>query len=204
MLQFDHSEWDNGLASVKGTGWFVGPYLLVRAPDQPLYFDLRILAGQSDNRVSPIGTYTDSFSSDRLLARAKVAGELQYGNVTYIPNMILSHTTDDQSSYMDGNGNFIPSQDVWLTEFSFGLDFSVPYRDILIFGGISGIVSDAGGSGMAQAISSTYEGTRGAVRLGFSHEFASGTLLRAATFYDGLGQSRYENFGLDLSLSSDF
>lgn len=204
MLQFDHSEWDNGLASVKGTGWFVGPYLLVRAPDQPLYFDLRVLAGQSDNRVSPIGTYTDSFSSDRVLARAKVAGELQYGNVTYIPNMILSHTTDDQSSYMDGNGNFIPSQDVWLTEFSFGLDFSVPYRDILIFGGISGIVSDAGGSGVAQAISSTYEGTRGAVRLGFSHEFASGTLLRAATFYDGLGQSRYENFGLDLSLSSDF
>lgn len=204
MLQFDHSEWDNGVGSVKGTGWFVGPYLLVRAPNQPLYFDLRVLAGQSDNRVSPLGTYTDSFSSDRVLARAKLAGELQYGNVTYMPNLILSHTTDDQSSYIDGNTNFIPSQDVWLTQFSIGLDFSVPYREILVFGGIAGIISDAGGDGLAQAIASTYEGARGAVRLGFSHQFASGIRLQAETFYDGLGQSRYEDFGLDVSLSSDF
>lgn len=204
MVQIDRAEWEDGDASAEGDGWLVGPYLLARFPEKKLYFDARLLVGRADNEISPLGTYTDSFSSDRMLARVKLAGEVKHGAVSYYPNVVLAHTRDRQEAYTDGNDDRIAAQDVWLTDISYGFDFTMPYREVELFGGVSGILSDIGGDGAAEALAQTYDGMRAAVRLGFSHTFDAGARLRAETFYDGIGASDYENYGLDVMLSFDF
>lgn len=72
---------------------------------QALYFEGRVLYGQTKNKFSPFGTYTDSFDTERLLAKFKVASELEYDRTTLMPSMQLSYTTDDQKAYTDGLGN---------------------------------------------------------------------------------------------------
>lgn len=47
MIQFDYAEDSRNNAS--GTGWMVGPYFVAQVPDQPLYFEGRLLYGQTDN-----------------------------------------------------------------------------------------------------------------------------------------------------------
>jgi predicted regulator of Ras-like GTPase activity (Roadblock/LC7/MglB family) len=56
-----------------GNGWMVGPYVGIQL-SKNLIFDARAAWGQSDNQVNPIGLYTDSFSTDRMLARANLTG----------------------------------------------------------------------------------------------------------------------------------
>ena len=66
MVQFDHAKDDANKAS--GSGYMVGPYFVAQVPDQPLYFEGRLLYGQTDNKISPLGTFTDSFKTERMLA----------------------------------------------------------------------------------------------------------------------------------------
>ncbi|MCB1655431.1 MAG: hypothetical protein KDI41_16480, partial [Pseudomonadales bacterium] len=61
MVQFDHAE--DSANNASGTGWMVGPYFVAQVPDQPLFFEGRLLYGQTDNDISPLGTYTDSFET---------------------------------------------------------------------------------------------------------------------------------------------
>ena len=84
MLQFDYAETENGPASVDGTGWLVGPYVVAQLPSQPVFFAGRVLYGQADNDISPLGTYTDSFDSARWLIQSRVTGEFKRGDLTLI------------------------------------------------------------------------------------------------------------------------
>ena len=78
MAQLDHSEQmsDSGIWTT-GTGWLAGPYMVRRLGDQPLFLEARLLAGQSHNSISPLGTFTDQFTSSRLLAKVGIEGQYQ-------------------------------------------------------------------------------------------------------------------------------
>jgi hypothetical protein len=54
-----------------GEGWMVGPYISGRL-DEHLFFDWRAAWGSAANAVSPFGTYSDSFDSDRWLTTARL------------------------------------------------------------------------------------------------------------------------------------
>ena len=80
LVQLDWvSESTSGLgSSASGQGWMAGPYVSVRLT-RNLFFDARAAWGQSDNRVDPLGVYTDKFSTERSLVSAKLTGNWAYG-----------------------------------------------------------------------------------------------------------------------------
>ncbi len=167
MLQFDHLDQTDAASSTKGTGWLVGPYFVAKSADQPLYFEGRLLYGQTSNSVSPFGTHTDSFSSERMLARLKIAGELSYGTTKLQPNLLATYTDDNQKAYTDSLGNLIPSANYALGQIEAGMDFATPIAtdlgELTLTGGLSGIYAHSSGAG---PLASNIDGTRAKVKLG--------------------------------------
>ncbi len=132
----------------------VGPYFVAKSAERPIYFEGRLLYGETRNTISPFGTYEDDFDTDRLLAQFKVSGEYAYGDFTKLyPFLDASYVTDNQHSYVDSLGNLIPKQGVNLGQIELGMDFKhevlVSSGELEIFGGVSGIWSRTGGQGYA-------------------------------------------------------
>ena len=121
MLEFDHVKQDDDIARIEGRGWLVGPYFVAKHSQQPIYFDGRLLYGQTSNDISPLGTFTDSFDTKRLLAQLKVSGALEYGATTLRPSLQATYTSDNQEAYTDGLGNLIPEQGIELTQAGIGV-----------------------------------------------------------------------------------
>ncbi|WP_161631341.1 Ig-like domain-containing protein [Pseudophaeobacter arcticus] len=210
MLQLDYLDQDDGAASIKGKGWLIGPYFVTKFPDQNLFVEGRLLYGQSSNDVSPFGTYTDKVDTERFLAMLKVSGSMLYGKTTLIPKAQLTYTTDDQKAYRDSLGNLIPDLGVAWGQVELGLDFETPLETrrgngaLLLFGGISAIGSHVKNSGNAVTVSSNLEGGRARAELGLSYQFADQGVFQVETFYDGIGMSGYESYGLQVGLDLKF
>lgn len=208
MVQLDHLNEETGAAFVRGTGWMAGPYFVARAEGQPVFFEGRLLYGETSNEISPFGTYTDKFETTRMLAQVKVAGALAYGSTTLMPFLDASYTTDDQLSYVDGAGNTIAAQGVELGQVELGLDFrklvsGVP-GELELFGGLSGIWSHTAGSGFASTITPEYEGGRGRVELGVNRVFKAGQRVRLSANYDGIGAKGFESYGVNFGYEMQF
>ena len=208
MLQFDHLSEDTSVASVSGTGWMVGPYFVARSASQPLYFEGRLLYGETSNNISPFGTYEDSFDTTRMLAQLRVAGELSFGTTTLNPFLDASYITDDQTNYMDSLGNTIPEQGIALGQIEIGTDFSrmipVSSGELELLGGVSGIWSHTSGNGFASTVTPDYEGGRARVELGIKLTMSAGQRFTAATYYDGIGAKGFESYGLSLGFETQF
>ncbi|MFT6646434.1 Ig-like domain-containing protein, partial [Pseudophaeobacter arcticus] len=210
MLQLDYLDQDDGAASIKGKGWLIGPYFVTKFPDQNLFVEGRLLYGQSANDVSPFGTYTDKVDTERFLALLKVSGSMLYGKTTLIPKAQITYTTDDQKAYRDSLGNLIPDLGVAWGQVELGLDFETPLETrrgngaLLLFGGISAIGSHVKNSGNAVTVSSNLEGGRARAELGLSYQFADQGVFQVETFYDGIGMSGYESYGLQVGLDLKF
>jgi hypothetical protein len=210
MVEFDYFHQDDGLASVEGAGWLAGPYFVARSPAHPLFFEGRLLYGQTSNDVSPFGTYTDSFDTERVLAQLKVAGELQYNATTVIPSLQLAYTSDDQDAYVDSLDNLIPAQGIEIGQADVGLGFrhEVSLTDsnasLILTGGVAAIGSSTSGTGNADLVIPPFEGGRGKVKLGANYTMANGGALAMDTFYDGIGTSGYESYGLQISFNLTF
>ena len=114
------------IAAIKGTGMMLQPYYVTRLPDQPLYFEGRLVAGMSHDRIQPFGTYTDDFETRRLLLQLKISEYLEYGETTVTPSLAGSYTSDKQLAYTDSLGNLIPEQSVALGQLELGLNFETP------------------------------------------------------------------------------
>ncbi|CUH73493.1 hypothetical protein TL5120_03303 [Thalassovita autumnalis] len=208
MLQVDKIEQRNGPLSIEGRGWLVGPYVAARAAEQPLFFEAYLLYGQSENDISPFGTYTDQFDTERWLLHTAVTGEVQRGKVTYFPSLSATYTTDDQRAYTDSLGNPIAAQRLEYGQIALGLDFETPLGDgrtgWSLQGGLQGSYAFKSDSGGSVPISTDYEGGSGRVELGVSHLSAAGGRLELSGFYDGIGAAAYEVYGLSLRYDLDF
>lgn len=192
MVQFDNT--DDLANNASGHGWMVGPYFVAQVPDQPLYFEGRLFYGQTDNGITPIGTYTDSFETERWLAQLRATGEYQVQNTTLMPLLDFTYTDDTQQAYTDSLGNTIPGQTISLMQLSAGLDFSQPLPvqtgKLMLTGGLSGIYSATDGGAAAPE----FENWRGRTHLGLNYDTDTGATMNVGAFYDGLG-TNYESYG---------
>ena len=205
MVQLDFAETTDGASTTKGTGWLAGPYVVKRLESQPLYFEASVLFGQTKNDVSPLGTYTDTVTTDRWLANLRVTGEVNAGNLTLFPHVAASHAEETQHAYTDGLSNPVAEQKVSLTEAALGLDFAYPLSEALtLTGGASRIWSDSSVSGGAPGVVPAFSGGRSRVDLGLSHTAASGLRTTARAFYDGIGANNFESAGMELLLEYEF
>jgi len=202
MVQIDRAEDpDNGAS---GDGWMVGPYLVVQAPAQPLYFEGRLLYGKTSNDIKPIGTYTDTFRSERWLALLRMSGEYLVKDTTLMPLLEFAHGADQQNEYTDRLGNLISRQSVGLSSVEAGVDFSTPVQlrtgeDFRLTGGLSGVYSQA--EGMTSKL--VFEDLRGKTHLGLNYTVNRQSSMKVGAFYDGLG-SRYDSYGANLAFDMRF
>lgn len=200
MVQFDYA--DDPANNASGTGWLVGPYFVAKTPNQPLYFEGRLLYGQTESEITPLGTYTDDFDTKRWLTQLRATGDYMVQDTTLMPLLDFTYTEDQQQTYIDSLGNTIPSQAVDLMQWSIGMDFKTPILieagSLELVGGLSGIYSSSSGATAAPE----FEDWRGRTHLGLDYA-GTHTTFRLGTFYDGLG-SDYESYGANLTLDIRF
>ena len=125
-LELDHQSQSDGVAKIDGTDWLVGPYIVGRLPNQPLFSKARAFWGKTNNTISRFGTDSDTFETERFLIQAKVLGKLEYGATTLTPSLSGAFTKDTQTAYTDSLGNVIPQQRIELRQLVLGLDFNTP------------------------------------------------------------------------------
>ncbi|WP_157384498.1 choice-of-anchor D domain-containing protein [Nitratireductor soli] len=208
MVQVDHMAHMNDDASIAGTGWLAGPYLVGRLPDQPLYFSARALLGQSRNRHSPFSTYTDTVRTQRGLFGVTVQGDVKLGLITLTPSLEAVHTFDRQRAYTDTLGNLIPDQSIAMSSVELSLDAAIPVDvstgALTLRAGLPLIFSKTSGSGAAAAIVPSTDGARAGLRFGFDYLAENGGMLKFDFDYDGLGPGGYESYGASISYSLQF
>lgn len=214
ILQIDDaSETDNSVgASVSGTGWMIGPYFVARLQDN-IIFDGRVAYGQSSNKVSPTGAYTDSFDTTRALVKARITGEYYYDDVKVSPLFSLIYLTEKQKSYVDSLSVTIPEQTVNLGQITFGSDFSKQMQldngyTILPSIGLKGVwnFEDTGFLNAATGAASTLNNSEVSARLDFGVDIKNndGLNFDIGAFYDGIGSSNYESYGGSATLKIEF
>lgn len=198
MLQLDRAASRQGTSRIEGTGWLIGPYYVARHGG--LSVDARLLWGETENEISPIGTYTDTFSTERMLAMVNVSGEIEAGAVTLRPLLGWTHVDDRSEAYIDALSNPVASQHVRFSEVKAALDWSRPLGrgDVEFTGGFAGIfASQTGGTGFGT-------GNRGRLDLGLRRQGAGALSFDIGLFADGLFQPGVERYGLDASVEWRF
>ncbi|MCF6305245.1 MAG: Ig-like domain-containing protein [Rhodobacteraceae bacterium] len=201
MLQFDTLTEVDGAATTSGMGWLIGPYFAAKLPDQPLYFEGSLLYGQTRNTISPIGTFTDAFSTERWLATLGVSGEIERSQLVLLPFLDAKYTSDAQAAYIDGLGNPIAAQTIALAQVSAGLDFELALSAAtMLNGGVSGVWSYSSGN----AVDPGYEGGRARFELGVNRQVGMAGNLGLSGFYDGLGLEDFESYGVELRFRAEF
>lgn len=203
LAQFDWTDEDydaSGL-DIDGRGWMVGPYMVARI-HQNLIFDTRAAWGQSDNDISPTGTYTDSFDTDRWLVKGQLTGDLHYGRWHFTPHVGIIYFEEDQKAYTDSNGIDIGSQKISLGRVTFGPKVSTNFDaggDLVVspYLGIKGIwdFDEAETVDVATGLASGSDDLRGRVEGGMTFSTLWGLSLSGEGFYDGIGASDFDAYG---------
>jgi len=104
MVQVDSLTLDGpGSTQVSGTGFLAGPYLTMELADG-VYLDMMALAGTSTNKVSPFGTYTDTFAGFRYLVDATLQGQWDSGPWTFSPAASVTYFSETTESFTDSMG----------------------------------------------------------------------------------------------------
>ena len=220
LLQLDFAK--NELAAlngrtgmIDGTGWLAGPYFVARHDSQPLYFEGRLLYGQSDNDIRFMDTglgvmRTGSFDSRRLLAQLRVEGEIAlsgWDNGETVPRLIpyadARWTEDRANAFTDNGGIRVLGQKVSTGQLELGsnIEFPIAMRTgaMTITGGLGLVWSNTEGDYITSD-----SGGRGRGEIGFSYNLDDTLRIGFESFYDGIGSSRYEGYGLSLSAEMKF
>jgi hypothetical protein len=170
--------------------------------DQPLVFSASYLIGQSDNAISPLGTYEDTFTSDRSILTFGVAGEVELTRITLIPLLDIIRATEESEAYTDGAGANVRAQEITMTEATLGFDFIMPLDladgKFELLGGF-GATSASTDNGIEET-----DTTRGRTALGFRYIMESGGRISGRATYDGLGQDDYEAISAELAYEISF
>ena len=211
VLQYDRLTDSNEDSRAKGIGWMVGPYVTARLQEN-LYLDARVIGGKSDNEVTPVGTYTDSFTSTRYLADVSLSGEFTQGRWIIRPNAGLSWLIDRQSAYTNTLGNTIPSQTVSQGQLKFGPTISMQFlrsngwlcEPTVTLDAIYSHANAIGGRGLIGTDIGLEDGWRARVAPGIRMTSPDGTRLSLTGNYDGIGQSDYEAWGLEMHFDMRF
>ena len=220
LLQFDFAKNELGALNgrtgmIDGTGWLAGPYFVARHDSQPLYFEGRLLYGQSDNDIRFMDTglgvmRTGSFDSRRLLAQLRVEGEIAlsgWDNGETVPRLIpyadARWTQDRANAFIDNGGIRVLGQKVSTGQLELGsnIEFPIAMRTgaMTVNGGFGLVWSNTKGDYITSD-----SGGRGRGEIGFSYNVDDNLRIGFESFYDGIGSSRYEGYGLSLSAEMKF
>jgi hypothetical protein len=214
ILQIDRAEEQDASvgASVSGTGWMVGPYFVARLQEN-IILDGRVAYGQSSNKVSPTGAYTDKFDTTRALLKARVTGEYYHDDVKISPLFSFIYFTEKQEAYVDNLSATIPEQTVNLGQITFGSDFSKELAldngmVVTPNAGIKGVwnFKDTGFLNAATGAASTLNNAEISARFDFGVDIKNdnGLNVDIGGFFDGIGSSNYEAYGATAKLAVKF
>ena len=225
MLQFDRADHElpQQTGTIDGTGWLVGPYFVARHGSQPLYFEGRLLYGYSDNDIRfmdrHLGARTGSFDSTRVLAQIRVEGEIAvpgwdhgddggaevpqlipYADLRWLEDRAAAFTTVSATT---GFRVPVPGQTVNISQLELGSNMvvpvAVPTGSMILTGGLGLVFSNTEGN----HIKSVARG-RGRGEIGFSYGLDENVQIDFESFYDGIGSSGYEGYGLSLNAEMRF
>jgi len=197
-------------SSGNGKGFMIGPYFAVKAKNTNLRFEGQAMWGKSFNSISPTGTYTDQYTTDRWMARGKVESSFQRGEWQISPAASLSYFNEEQAAYTDSLLNVIPAQRITLGEAQIGPKFQRSFA--LDNGTILGL--KMGASAVTNFSISSTSGSLGfpvsagvfrtRVDLGINTQTRNGWDLSVDGFYDGLGVTNYRSYGVNLRAGIQF
>jgi K319L-like, PKD domain/Bacterial Ig-like domain len=188
-------------SSGSGRGFMVGPYFATDIGKSNLKFEGQALWGKSVNRISPIGTYTDQYYTERWMVRAKVDGDIQRGLWTISPGASVSYFSETQAPYTDSLANAIPAQTVALGEVKLGSDFARSFEAkngniIEMKLGLAAVtnfsITNSSGSQGFPLGSGT---VRSRIDFGLSTLTDNNWNLSFNVFYDGIGVTGYKSYG---------
>jgi outer membrane autotransporter protein len=203
LAQFDWVEDKDATQNtdVDGTGWLAGPYIVARL-HQNLIFDARAAWGRSDNDISPLGTYTDSFDTDRWLLRGKLTGDFKEGAWSFAPHVAVIYFEEEQDAYTDSLGNLISSQTVSLGRLTFGPKVSYRWKNangttVAPYVALKGIwdFEEAETVDIATGLALGSDEVRARIEGGLAIQMPGGISLSGEGFYDGIGASDFDAYG---------
>ncbi|WP_114287844.1 HYR domain-containing protein [Candidatus Halocynthiibacter alkanivorans] len=205
-LQIDKVKEDTlgSTATTEGAGWMFGPYYTARLEDN-LYIDAALKYGQAENEISPLGTYTDEFGSERWLVRVGLFGNVDRGQMTIQPGISLNYFEETSDSYVDGLGVTIASQQSSVGDFEAGAKFTWtdPAGHGSQYVSLEGIWTfEASGQGVSQ--STVDNGFRARLGLGGTLVSENGGAFDFGMSYDGIGDGGYEAVSVSLGYSMAF
>ena len=198
--QVDLTDQDvTGGGEIGGVGWMAGPYLTARLSEL-IYFDARAAAGRSYNKISPFGTYTDSFDADRWLVTAALFGNFDFDALNVRPEVRLSYFDEKSESYTDQLGAFIPEQHIRIGELEFGPKFTwtnqledgTLLKPFFALEGIWTFEASANEDSVNQGEFVTEEGLRGRVKAGMDLIKPGLGEFSTEISYDGIGDDDFE------------
>jgi chitinase len=190
--------------TVSGNGWMAGPYAIVKLSPN-FYVDARAAWGTSDNLVTPIGTFTDQFETNRSLYIGALIGQFSIGARTEIrPELSVRYLSEHQKAYVDSLGVPIPSQEIAQGDISFrprihhlmALSSGWNLRPYVEADGIYSFGVDRTAiinNGLRLRLESGAE-------IFSHHGFRAGL----SGFYDGIGGGSFENAGMRVSVGFGF
>jgi len=207
LVQYDwfSQDGDTNGSEVTGTGWMAGPYATFKL-DEGFFADIRAAWGQSSNDISPTGTYTDSFDTNRWLVSGALIGSYQVERWTIQPAASLSYIRETQESYTDSLNVVIPEQSVSQGEFragpkvSYDIVFESGHRLTPSFSFDGAYTFGNDGLYSSGSLAREVQGLRGRVGLGLDLTTTTDLTISIASHYDGIG-TKADLFGGTLRLS---
>ncbi len=205
LAQFDKFDTESltRVGDGEGTGFMVGPYITARLTDR-LYADARIAWGQSDNSITPLGSYTDDFETDRVLFAGSLTGDFNVGKTLKIrPTLEYRTFNETQKAYTDSLGVLIPESELNLNELSFAPKLEKSYLEDdgdrwLTFIEAEGIYNFGD-----EVIGVFNKDFRLRFEGGASWTSESGMRAGVSAFVDGIGASDFEAHGLRVTVSKE-
>lgn len=202
MAQFDmmSDQDDTRSTNVTGSGWMAGPSLTAKLSDN-LYFDARGAWGTSSNQVTPFGTYTDTFDTERWLAKANLTGDWRFGALRISPSVGVVYASETQESYVDTPGVTIPEQTSSVGRMTFGPEIGYTFQtseglSIEPHVAVTGIWDFAKNNEMSSnGIVTSGDEFRVKSEAGVVLRGETGASLRAVATYDGIGSGDYSAWG---------
>ena len=218
LLQFDLVDHDlsenNG--TIDGSGWMVGPYFVTRHDNRSLYFEGRLLYGQSDNDIRfndpDFRTRTGSFDTHRTLAQLRMEGDIPVSGRIDGPRLIpyadMYRIEDRAAAFATGSETgvgmiSVSGQKVSVGELELGSNLEIPiamhHGDMIVTGGLGLVYSKTKGDHVGSE-----SHNRGRGEIGVSYDFDDVLRIDFDSFYDGIGTSRYEGYGVSLNVRVRF
>ena len=217
LLQLDIAGHDiaGNTGSINGIGWLAGPWFAARHHTSPLYFEGRLLYGQSYNDIrfndSDFGPRTGSFNTRRLLAQLRMEGDMalsaENDELRLIPHMDVRWAQDHIAAFTTISTTRlkipVSGQTIDVGQLELGLNVEIPIavnHGTMMFTGGSGLVA----SRIKGDHVKSDRHVRGRVETEFSYDLDETIGIVFGIFHDGIGTSSYDNYGLSLGAEMKF